>query len=212
MKTKIAIILSSLSFLGVLIIVGIWIFQGYELSVVSIDTFIGVIVASLAILFTLLIGVRIIDELERREKIIKLEEKQDALLEIERAIVDNQQNFSKLANNLQSGLSSTNADYYILKGLYAEAFGCCHSALHHAILAGSSGLLNRVFQLQWLIIVISSKPAIDLSVYFNQIVFESNEIRKSEPYRSCLSESYEKTMRDFWERMGFLGLSIPEKR
>lgn len=210
MKTKLAIILSILSFVGVLVVIGIWLFNGWKLSIVSLDTFIGVTIAMLAIVFTVIVGWEIIKAIEVKERMSKLEQRQNAILEIERGIVNNQQNYTKIANNLQAGLSSASADLYVLKGQYIEAFGCCHSALHNEILADTPNQLNRINQLRLLIQMITTWPMSDSTLIFKQIVSESEEIRKTTSYRNCLSEIYEQTMSDFWQKMQLLGLKCPE--
>ena len=68
MKTKITFILSLISFVGVLSVRGLWVFGSMKLSVVSLDTFIGVIVALLAIIFTVIIGLQIVNAIDVREK------------------------------------------------------------------------------------------------------------------------------------------------
>ena len=61
MKTKVTFILSLISFVGVLSVWGLWLFGTMKLSIVSLDTFIGVIVALLAIIFTVVIGLQIVN-------------------------------------------------------------------------------------------------------------------------------------------------------
>lgn len=75
MKTRISIILSTISIIGVLSVWGLWIYGSLELSVVSLDTFIGVIVALLAIVFTVIIGFQIVNAIDMREKMSQLEKK-----------------------------------------------------------------------------------------------------------------------------------------
>ena len=63
MKTKVTFILSLISFVGVLSVWGLWLFGTMKLFIVSLDTFIGVIVALLAIIFTVVIGLQIVNHL-----------------------------------------------------------------------------------------------------------------------------------------------------
>ena len=82
---KLSIILSLLSLVGVLSIFGIWIFGSMKLSVVSLDTFIGVIVALLAIVFTVIVGLQIINAIDVRENMKELQQRQDIIFENERS-------------------------------------------------------------------------------------------------------------------------------
>ena len=93
MKSKLSIILSLLSLLGVLSIIGLWIFGSLKLSVVSLDTFIGIIVALLAIVFTVIVGLQIVNAIDIREKMKELQQRQDVILENERRMLENGDNY-----------------------------------------------------------------------------------------------------------------------
>jgi hypothetical protein len=75
--------MSLISFVGVLSVWGLWIFGSMELSVVSLDTFVGVIVALLAIVFTVIVGLQIVNAIDMREKMSELEKRQMDILENE---------------------------------------------------------------------------------------------------------------------------------
>ena len=212
MKNKIAIILSIFSITIALSVVGLWIFGTFELTAISLETFIGFVVALLAIIFSIIVGWEIINAIDVKERMSKLEQRQDAIMEIERRIVENQQNYAKGINNLQSGISGASAELYVAQNRYFEAFCSYHSALHNAIIADTPNQLNRINQLQLICVMITSLPTIDTKASFKQIVFETDEIRKTNSYRNCFAEFYEQTMANFWQKMQFLGLTIPEKR
>jgi hypothetical protein len=212
MKNKIAIILSIFSITIALSVVGLWIFGTFELTAISLETFIGIVVALLAIIFSIIVGWEIINAIDVKERMSKLEQRQDAIMEIERRIVENQQNYAKGINNLQSGISGASAELYVAQNRYFEAFCSYHSALHNAIIADTPNQLNRINQLQLICVMITSLPTIDTKASFKQIVFETDEIRKTNSYRNCFAEFYEQTMANFWQKMQFLGLTIPEKR
>ena len=206
MKSKLSIILSIISLVGVLAIYGLWIFGSLKLSVVSLDTFIGVIVALLAIVFTVIVGLQIVNAIDMREKMIQLQQRQDVVFENERRMLENGENYLKLANNLQCGLCDSSADLYVAKGQYIEAFGCRHTALHQAILAGQTNLQNKVKGLQLLNQIIVAPPIVSFSLIKNQIEAETQLIRNTDAYKQYLSEEYEKTMQVFWQKMKVLGL------
>ena len=71
--------MSLLSLVGVLSVLGLWIFGSMKLSVVSLDTFIGVIVALLAIVFTVIVGLQIVNAIDMREKLLALQQRQDEI-------------------------------------------------------------------------------------------------------------------------------------
>ncbi|MBQ6422176.1 MAG: hypothetical protein IJJ90_01380 [Prevotella sp.] len=210
MKTKISFILSLISLVGVLSIWGLWIFGSMKLSVVSLDTFVGVIVALLAIVFTVIIGFQIVNAIDMREKMSELEKRQMNILENERQLAENDRLHMMEAYNLQSGISGESADAYFAKGQYIEAFAFYHAALYHAILADQTNQLNRVNQLQTIVQLITTRPVVNYTSLAQQINADMEGIRKTTSYRNCLSEVYEQTMQTFWQKIKLLGLEVPE--
>ncbi len=208
MKSKITFILSLISFVGVLSVWGLWVFGSMELSVVSLDTFVGVIVALLAIVFTVIVGLQILNAIEMREKMSQLEKRQIDILENERQLAENNRLHMMEAYNLQAGISAGNADVYCIKGQYIEAFAFYHAALHHAILANQKNQFNRVNQLQSIVQLITTRPVVNFSSLAQQINADMEGIRKTTSYRNCLSEVYEQTMQAFWQKMKMLGLVV----
>ena len=206
MKSKLSIILSIISLVGVLAVFGLWIFGSLKLSVVSLDTFIGVIVALLAIVFTVIVGWQIVNAIDVREKMMQLQQRQDIVFENERRIIENGDNYIKLANNLQCGLCDSSADLYVAKGLFVEAFGCSHTSLHQAILAGQPNLQNKIKKLQLLNQAINAPSVVDFSLIKKQIEAETQLIRTTDAYKQYLSTEYEQAMQVFWQKMKVLGL------
>lgn len=211
MKTKISFILSLISLVGVLSIWGLWIFGSMKLSVVSLDTFVGVIVALLAIVFTVIVGLQIVNAIDMREKMSQLEKKQMELLENERQLAENDRLHVMEAYNLQAGINGESAEAYFAKGQYIEAFAFYHAALHHAILANQKNQLNRVNQLQLIVQLITTRPVVNYTSLAQQINADMEGIRKTTSYRNCLSEIYEQTMQAFWQKMKMLGLVVENK-
>ena len=211
MKTKISFILSLISLVGVLSIWGLWIFGSMKLSVVSLDTFVGVIVALLAIVFTVIVGLQIVNAIDMREKMSQLEKKQMELLENERQLAENDRLHVMEAYNLQAGINGESAEAYFAKGQYIEAFAFYHAALYHAILANQKNQLNRVNQLQSIVKLITTRPVVNFSSLAQQINADMEGIRKTTSYRNCLSEIYEQTMQAFWQKLKMLGLIVENK-
>ena len=208
MKTKISFILSLISFVGVLSVWGLWLFRGINLSVVSLDTFIGVIVALLAIIFTVIVGWQIINAIEMRDRMAELEKQHNNLVENERILADNDRLHTKEAYNLQSGLCGEIAESYRTKGQYIEAFTFYHAALYFAILSERPNQMNHLNQMNLILSLITTQPVINFTSLAQQIKEDANRIRKTTSYRNCLSEIYEQTMQEFWQRMKMLGLAM----
>ena len=210
MKTKLSIILSIISIVGVLSICGLWLFGAMKLSVVSLDTFIGVIVALLAVIFTIIIGWQIINTIEIRNWMNQLEQRQNVLVENERRLAENDQLHTLEAYNLHAAICQADADSYIEKKQYVEAFTFYHVALCYAILSGTPNQLNRINKLSQITQCITAPPIADFKMLAIQIKSDSDRIRTTTSYRNCLSEVYEQTMQTFWQKIKQLGLEVPE--
>ena len=210
MKEKLPIILSVVSILIALTIGGLWLFGTMHISVVSLDTFIGVIVALLAIIFTVVIGWQIINAIEIRSWMNQLEQKQNALVENERRLAENDQLHTLEAYNLHAAICQTDADSYVEKKQYVEAFTFYHVALCYAILSGTPNQLNRINKLSQITQCIIAPPIADFKMLARQIKSDSDRIRTTTSYRNCLSEVYEQTMLSFWQKIKLLGFEVPE--
>jgi hypothetical protein len=210
MKTKLSIILSIISIVGVLSICGLWLFGAMKLSVVSLDTFIGVIVALLAVIFTIIIGWQIINTIEIRNWMNQLEQRQNVLVENERRLAENDQLHTLEAYNLHAAICQADADSYVEKKQYVEAFTFYHVALCYAILSGTPNQLNRINKLSQITQCIIAPPIADFKILARQIKSDSDRIRTTTSYRNCLSEVYEQTMQTFWQKIKLLGLEVPE--
>ena len=73
-KINCALTLSATSLIIVVAIIGLWIFKSQEIAVVTLDTFVGVIVALLAIIVTLVLGWQIFNIFELKNKIDEVNE------------------------------------------------------------------------------------------------------------------------------------------
>ena len=205
-NSRISLILSIISFAGVLSVWILWVFGVFRVSVIDLGTFVGIIVALLAIIVTVVLGLQIINALDIREKITELEQKHTALLEIDRQLNENSISIVKLAHNLQAGICDSGTNLYVASGQFIEAFGSCHSAFYNAILSGQGGLQSRLQQLQALCEQSVRAPQVDFSIIRKQIEIESQQIKETEAYRVYLSVGYDQIMAMFWQRMVYLGL------
>lgn len=73
-KTNWALTLSAVSLIIVVAIIGLWIFKSQEIAVITLDTFVGVIVALLAIIVTIVLGWQIFNIFELRQKMEEMNE------------------------------------------------------------------------------------------------------------------------------------------
>ena len=210
MKTKLSIILSIISIVGVLSIWGLWLFGTMKLSVVSLDTFIGVIIALLAIISTIIIGWQIINTIEIRNWMSQIEQNQKELAENEKRLAENDQLHTLEAYNLHAAICQADADSYVEKKQYVEAFTFYHVALCYAILSGTPNQLNRINKLNLITQCIIAPPIADFKMLARQIKSDSDRIRTTTSYRNCLSEVYEQTMLTFWQKIKLLGFEVPE--
>ena len=199
MKTKLPVILSLISILGVISVWVLWLCESLELAVVSLDTFIGVIVALLAIVVTVAIGYQIINAIEVKDEIKQLKQQQKTVLENERRLAE-------FANNLQTSISTGDAESYYDNKQYVEAFAFYHTALSFAIRANLPNQMNRMKQISDIVKQISERPTVSYAKLKQQIVLDTEMIRKTASYQNCLGEEYETVMMEFWAKMKQIGL------
>lgn len=205
---RIYLIISMTALIGVLILSCLWIFGSLEASVVTLDTFIGVSVAVLAIVFTVVIGFQITNAIDIKDRMTELERKQNEMVDNERRLAENDKLHTKESYNLQSGLCGQYADLCIDRGNYTEAFFSCHSALLCAILADQQNQINRIMQMNNLIKLINKPPVVNFEILKSQFIVESNKIRETVSYRNCLSSAYENTIVAFNTKLQQFGLSL----
>ena len=206
MKNRLSVIMSLVSLVGVLTMAGFWLFGSFKLCVISLDTFVGVIVALLAIVFTVVVGLQIVNAIEMRDKMAEIEKQQQKHIEIEGLLMSSDQLRNKQIYSLQANIRGQSADLYIAKNQYIEAFSSYHAALCYAIKAEQIGQLERINQLRGIIQIITNKPIVDFSMIAQQIKQDTEDIRKTETYEKCLKPVYEQTMEEFWKKMSLLGL------
>lgn len=73
-KKNLSIILSLLSLIGVLVIIGLIIFKDISLWTITLDSFVGVMVSIMGILITFVVGWQIINTLEIKSKLSELDQ------------------------------------------------------------------------------------------------------------------------------------------
>ena len=198
MNSKLSFIISLVALLGVLSVWLLWFCECIKLSVIGLDTFIGVIVALLALIFTLAIGYQIINAIVMKGEITAIKQRQDR-------IEENYQNYIKLASNLQSGISGTSAEISYETGKYFEAFVFYHAALLYAIKADQPNQMERIKQLNKLTSLTWKKPDMDVLQGIRQVKSDSTQIRGTVSYKNCLGSDYDQVIDLFWGKLQQLG-------
>lgn len=198
MKSNLSTIISIIALIGTISIWLLWLCDSIKLSIIGLDTFVGVIVALLALIFTIAIGYQIINAIEIKGKMAELEQRQ--------AQIDaNYQNYIKLANNLQSGISGSAAELYYAKGEFFEAFVFYHSALYYAITADQFNQTGRLKQLYNILQLHWSYPVIDYKAGISEVNEYIEKIRSTQSYRNYLSNEYDEIIKLFWIKIHALG-------
>lgn len=210
MKQRLAIILAVVALAGVIIMIALWIAGGMKLSVVSLDTFIGVSVAILSLLFTIVIGWQIVNALEVKNEMKALANQQKGLIENEKKLAENDRLHTKEAFNLQSAICQLTADSNRRQGLYTEAFVFLNISLYYAIMGGTPNQLNYIKQMKLALSQITTRPLIPFDGLLGIIIEYSDKIKQTESYRNCLSEIYDETMKEFWMKMRSFGLEMKQ--
>lgn len=202
MKTNISLILSILALFSTLSLCLLWCFRSWKVSILGLDTFVGIIVAVLALLFAVAIGFQIINTLDVNRKISDLIQRQNT-------IETNHQNYLKLAQNLQSGISKGAADLYTEKGQYFEAFVFYNWAFYYAIEAGQPNQSPWLDHLRSVISKISD-PIFDYSHKKNEILSGAASIRDTISYRNFFANEYESILNELWTKISQLGYEKQE--
>lgn len=200
MKSNIALIISILALTGIITLCILWGCRNWELSILGLDTFVGITVAVLALLFTVVIGFQIINTIDVNRKISDLIQRQNL-------IETNYKNYLKLAQNLQAGISKSTADLHEAKGQYLEAFVFYNWALYYAIVSDQP---NQSVGLTILRSTISKihNPVSDYPLKHNEILKGAESIRTTNSYRNCFGEEYEDILKELWNKMAQLGHEI----
>lgn len=130
-KAKAAFFMSLFSTLAALVVLGCWYFGTLELAVVTLDTFIGIIVALLAVIVTIAIGWQIWAAMDLRANIAKLDSRIQAVENIKNKLSEQEnkmkqlhyeaQHFSQLAI---AETCNNNQDYVNAFRFYMSSLSC----------------------------------------------------------------------------------------
>ena len=125
-KQSLSILLSLIALVGTISVWGLWICNTLRLSVVSLDNFIGVMVALLGILVTFAIGWQIVNALEIKVKLKEIDI-------IKMNLSKQQEDFVEFSNNIKCENLLTVAEIRLDAKGYSEAFMYALEALSYGV-------------------------------------------------------------------------------
>ena len=132
-KVESAHICAYIALMLVIVLMILWACNVGGFTVVSLDSFVGVIVALLAILITFVVGWQIHNTMELKEKIKKIKSLEDYINNSHKLYV-------QISHNNQVGISLNSAILWEAKNEYAAAFAMYHNAFYNAIKANTPDL------------------------------------------------------------------------
>lgn len=175
--------LSITSITVIVILVIMWFCNVWELSVIGIETFIGVIVALLAIIVTFVVGWQIYNTIEIRNKLSELD-RLEGEIEKQKLLIENSVYQSR---HLIAFTWATNC---YDDGHYEETFAYALQSLMNSMkLNNPINIDNLLRMLEDSVTKVSSNSRIDATSY-NEIMMNNNEIRNQDGYE-FIRERYE---------------------
>lgn len=195
-----AIGLSTLSIIAVIALALMWIFQIWEFTVVSLDTFVGVVVALLAIIVTFAIGWQILNAMDIRSNIKAIEEKMKHLNAIEVKIEKQRKQIDILSTATKHLLNLTWAEYAQGESDFEKAFYYCVLSLRFSLELPKSKNVAKLLQIMT---VAAKKISIgyEIDKKTRDILEETDkEIRKQHCFE-IIKDSYEKSYKLFFKKV-----------
>lgn len=179
-KVNWAIGLSVVALILVAIMFVLWCCNAGGFSAVSLDTFVGVIVALLAIIATLILGWQIYNAMDLKEKLNKIEALETKLKESNR--ISAQINYS---NQLSIYLNT--ASFCESQNSYDSAFAAYHTAFYNAIRTNASDLNYYIQTFERLLPMFEKigEPQLDM------ISKNIDKIKQSPAYESYFRKKYD---------------------
>lgn len=132
-KANWALILSVASLVIIVAIIGLWCFKSKEIAVVTLDTFIGIIVALLAVIVTIAIGWQIWAAMDLKSNITKLDARIKEVENIRGQFKKQEQNMEQLHYQAQHFSLIAIAETYKSRKLFLDAFRFYMSALKYGV-------------------------------------------------------------------------------
>lgn len=192
-KVNWAIGLSITAIVSVVTLILLWVCNVWQLSVIGIETFIGVIVALLAIIVTFVVGWQIYNTIEIRNKLSELD-RLEGEIEKQKLLIENS------VYQLRHLIAFTWAINHHEKGNYAEAFGYALQSLPYTM------RLNNPINIDTLmdIIVDSAKNVLVNTIvekdFYSEMTLDDSEIRALSGY-VYIKEEYEEAFNKYIKKI-----------
>lgn len=189
-KENLSILFSLIALVGVVTVWGLWICNTLRLSVVSLDSFIGVMITLLGILVTFAIGWQIINALEIKAKLKEIEI-------IKMNLSKQQEDFVEFSNNIKCENLLTVAEIRFDAKGYSETFMYALEALSYGVYCHADNLeyiLNILDRCEERI----PKGRKVYKDYYERITMADKKIRSSEHFyavRLCYTSIYDSFMK-----------------
>lgn len=192
MKKNISMILSILALVLVSVLAVLLICRNVTLSSISLDTFVGVMVAMIGILVTFAVGWQIINALEIKGKLAEIEK-------LKADINDQREQMHELAESTKHDSMLVRAQAFYRDGDFINATICSMDSLLHCLPLKVPSNIH---------LVLHTTEAFMMGINKFATVEEKNEIlRLNEAIRSAdnyifISENYDRIWRKFIEKKG----------
>lgn len=193
MKKNISIILSILALAIASVLAVLLICRNVTLSSISLDTFVGVMVAMIGILVTFAVGWQIINALEIKGKLAEIEK-------LKADINDQREQMHELAESTKHESMLIRAQEFYRSGDFINATICSMESLLHCLPLKVPSNIHLVLHTTANFMMDINKPATIEEQ--NEILRLNEAIRNADNY-IFISENYDRIWRKFIEEKGF---------
>ena len=193
-KINCALTLSAMSLIIVIAIIGLWMFKSREIVVVTLDTFVGVIVALLAIIVTVAIGWQIFNIYEVKSQLGEIKRLKTEL--------DKQQDAFEEMSISSAHLHAISLSYIaISQKEYCEAFRYLVEALYLSLQLPSMPNLESILLTMEEDCVNNIKSGdIVKSEFYDRTILIDKKLRKLQVF-DCIKRRYEKIYNDYMKKV-----------
>ena len=192
-KANVAIWLSSFALLMCVGFLALWIIRVKEFSVVSLDSFIGIAVALLTILVTIVLGWQIFTAIDIKEKVSAIDQLQKALTTQEHKMEQMYCNNCRINGYTMAGLAEGRDDY-------VDSFRWILSSLRFSLLQDSpTDIEQMLFDLQRCVSSVPEGTFID-KMSMNEIYEHDTSIRKQSVF-GIIESRYEPVFSGFVKKV-----------
>lgn len=193
-KANWALILSVASLVIIVAIIGLWCFKSREIAVVTLDTFIGIIVALLAVIVTIAIGWQIFNIYEVRSQLGKIQQLKTEL--------DKQQDAFEEMSISSAHLHAISLSYIaISQKEYCEAFRYLVEALYLSLKHPSMPNLESILlTMEEDCIKNIAVGAIVKSDFYDTTTFKDHQLRELRTF-NCIKRRYEKIYNEYIKKV-----------